>query len=115
MKIGKFKIKKVYLEENGKMKIKWGIFGRKMFGFPWVLCFDTSRTPPNLVFDLEYDACGYLQGFVEWEIDQNKGRSISVSPKQEKVKITNIKNKNTRIKRHMAKISRRKNRIEGKK
>jgi hypothetical protein len=110
MKIGKFKIKKVYTEDK---KIKWGVFGRRSFGYPWILCYDDFRNPKELVFDLEYDCCCYLWGFVEFVNEQSLGRSIS--PRKTPPELFSNKRNNKKInqikkKRKIAKASRAKNR-----
>ena len=62
MRFGRFEVKKFYQE--GK-PLQWAVMA-------WndqrqqVVCFDETRTPKELLFDLQYDACCYLQGFIDF-------------------------------------------------
>lgn len=52
----------------------WRIQGRK--NNVWVNVNDEDRAKlhnihPELIFDLEYDACAYLQAFIEWKDDDH--------------------------------------------
>lgn len=110
MRAGRFKIGKVY--ENGK--VQWAVFGRNDQNL-WVVCFDETRNPKELLFDLEYDACGYLEGFIEWQTGEMLQHHLASAAaermfrKQEKTVKAAKKMKN-RAKNKMAKKARRRNR-----
>lgn len=112
MKVGRFKIGKVYVGEN--KTIKWAVYG-KTVDKRWVVCFDETRHPKDLVFDLEYDACGYLDGFIEWQTGELMQHQLAASAaervfgEQERVVRADKKAKN-KAKRKMAKQARRRNR-----
>lgn len=59
MKRGNLRVSKDY-----KIK-KWTVQGRR--NGVW---YNTKDNGKGLVFDLQYDACGYLQGFLDWVGDQ---------------------------------------------
>ena len=110
MKRGRLRTTKDY--KTNKYKIQ----GKKK-GI-WVDAWDEEREkrglPKELIFDLEYDACGYLQGFIDWAMedrkiekmlpagDANGANVIAI----EKVKADREKKK----KQKMAKQSKRRNR-----
>ena len=56
---------------------KWVVQGRKN-GF-WVTAWDEEREKRGLdkllAFDLKYDACGYLLGFIDW-IEMKKKKIV---------------------------------------
>ena len=53
---------------------KWKIQGKKKG--VWIDASDDDREkrglPKDLIFDLEYDACAYLQGFIDWVTEDSK-------------------------------------------
>jgi hypothetical protein len=108
MRVGRFSTSKHYIDG----KIKWAILGEKENGEK-VVCFDEHRRPKELIFDLEYDACGYLTGYVEWQTGELLQRQIAqkmaYTGKEERPVSAVKKNKN-RAKRKMAKRSRMRNR-----
>ena len=109
MKVGRFSIAKQYIEG----KIKWAVMGKKDNG-ETVVCFDTLRNPKELIFDLEYDACGYLTGFVEWQTGELLQRNIvqkMAHDRYGKARTVNpVKGTKNKAKRKMAKRSRKRNR-----
>lgn len=109
MKVGRFSIAKHYTN-NG---IKWAVMGKKDNGEK-VVCFDEHREPKELLFDLEYDACGYLAGFVEWQTGELLQRQIAqrmASNQDSKDRPVNpVKRNKNKAKRKMAKKSRKRNR-----
>ena len=82
----------------------WKIQGRK--NGIWVDAWDEDREkqglPKDLIFDLEYDACGYLLGFIEWVKTDSRIYTPSL--------LSTRNNKKVRNKRKMVKQSKRRNR-----
>jgi len=110
MRYGNLKVAKFYSEG----KYKWAVYGRerKLFG-RWIVCFDEKRKSKELIFDLEYDACGYLQGFIEWQIENRLGsKPVPYKDKPIAIQINGktCKTNKRRAKAKMAKASRRRNR-----
>lgn len=106
--------------KRGKLRVsrqhkdgKWGIEGRNRSNGAWVLCFDEEREKRGLdnwlLFDLKYDACGYLQGFVDWMEEQRKNSLIGNSSKQALATIKNPQSKE-QIKRKRKRKKERQNR-----
>jgi hypothetical protein len=109
MRIGRFEIKKHY--EEGK-PFKWAVMGRNDRG-QLVVCFDDTRRPKELLFDLQYDACGYLQGFVEWMREDYESRKLTEKIQQAKKQSrsgNSAKKTKNRAKAKLAKQARKKNR-----
>jgi hypothetical protein len=109
MKVGRFSIAKQYIEG----KIKWAVMGKKDNGEK-VVCFDELRKPKELIFDIEYDACGYLTGFVEWQTGELLQRRISqkmaLNHGNKNNPVAPVKKTKNKAKRKMAKQSRKRNR-----
>lgn len=109
MRVGKFKIGKVYPND----KTQWAIMGRGSSG-RWVVCLDQQRKPADLLFDLEYDACAYLEGFIEWQTGELLQRQIAqknLSNQHGKnYPVNSVKKINKKAKSKMAKKSRMRNR-----
>jgi hypothetical protein len=59
MKRGSLRVSRDY-----KIK-KWVIQGRRNG-----IWYNTKHEGHKLLFDLQYDACGYLQGFLDWVSEQ---------------------------------------------
>jgi hypothetical protein len=111
MRVGRFKIGKVY--ENNKTQ--WAVLGRTDQG-QWVVCFDETRHPKELLFDLQYDACAYLEGFIEWRTGEAlqaglaaKAAESVFGPSQERT-VNPVKKFKSKVKKKMAKRSRKRNR-----
>jgi len=91
----------------------WIIQGKK--NGRWVNAWDEERLKRGLekylIFNLEYDACGYLQGLIDWLKDQNtlrkKHRPLLKNTVQNFTKSIKTISKN---KKRMIKKSKRKNR-----
>lgn len=76
MKIGNLKVMKNY--SSGKTK--WGIFGRSHKGV-WQ---QTNMNGKDLVFNLQYDACGYLASLYEESMDREvKRKGYGYQPRSE--------------------------------
>jgi hypothetical protein len=111
MRVGRFKVGKVY--ENNKTK--WAVFGKNQLRI-WVVCYDETRNPKDLVFDLEYDACAYLEGFIEWQTEEIMQQGLaakaaeSVFGKGQGQSVNADKRKRIKAKKKMAKLSRKRNR-----
>jgi hypothetical protein len=112
MRIGRFKIGKVYPEGG---KVQWAVLGKNDKKL-WVLCFDETRRPKELLFDLQFDACAYLEGFVEWQTGELLQHRIAQGavkradvPKMSYSVAAAKRNKN-RAKNKAAKRSRKRNR-----
>lgn len=106
MRIGRFKVSKIYHND----KTQWAIYGINDKRI-WVVCFDETRKPKELMFDLQYDACAYLEGFVEWQTGELLQRRIAqgLNPIPDRpVKAVNQKKQKAR--KNMAKKSKRRNR-----
>jgi hypothetical protein len=111
MKIGRFKVKKYYREGQ---PFKWAVMAindeRQL-----VVCTDETRRPKELLFDLQYDACGYLQAFIEfWREDLakkrlEKGIMDGIQKHTHSVAAVSKKTKN-RAKAKLAKKARKRNR-----
>lgn len=101
MKRGNIRTHKDYKHDG------WKIQGRK--NGLWIDVWDEEREKQgltkDLIFDLEYDACGYLLGFVEWMASQSVMDTITDAHKS----ILN-KGKGIRKKRKAVKQAKRRNR-----
>lgn len=101
-------------------KSKWAIQGRK--NGKWTNCYDEERIKLGidkwLLFDLRYDACGALIMYAEWVHMQDRINNSTPYGKRKSPLITQINEQNrfdklikkTKVKRKMAKKSRRRNR-----
>jgi hypothetical protein len=80
MKRGNLRVAKAHKTDQ------WGIEGRNNSARTWVLCFDDDREKRGLdkwlLFDLKYDACAYLEGFLDWLKERDTQNRISHSSKQ---------------------------------
>lgn len=108
MKRGNLRVHKDY-----KLNM-WKIQGKKR-GI-WVDAWDEEREkrglPKDLIFDLQYDACGYLQMFIDWIKEDSKvQRSLPRGDANGADVVAIEKAKKDRKKRQkMAKKSKRRNR-----
>lgn len=90
MKRGKLRVNKDHKIDQ------WVIQGKKPNG-AWVNASDGEK---NLLFDIKYDACAYLQSIVEWHKDEIPTRSINRKiDKAMKIKKEDRKKKNKQRKK----------------
>ena len=81
MKFGNLKVGKSYNPDGG---FKWAVFGRHPKTRQWVILYDDQKEPKQwLIFDLQFDACCYLQGFVDWQKEEmGMQHTMAAIPKQ---------------------------------
>jgi hypothetical protein len=82
---------------------QWAIQGRKING-AWYNSFDEDRKKLNqsadLLFDLKYDACCWLQGFIDYHQEQRPVKqAISAMQQTKKKSKKKIVKKSKRINR----------------
>ena len=100
--------------KRGRLKViknnvtkKWEIHGKDNNNIYSLVTFEGK----NLIFDLEYDACAYLEMWAVWEIENRRYNNVKNQKKEFSLPSFSKKNRRKRnVKNKMVKKSKKENR-----